>query len=138
VPTRPHARASSTRRAEKPAGPRPRACDGREHKAKQRRSYRRRCSIAPTLLNQQIRSRQDAVPKNLFGACGKIRPLARGDPSGTMRAMTRFRSRSSTVLPAQPGLQPLGVPKLANATICVTLSSWFVGHQTSTSCRCRS
>src|SRR6266403_6162013 len=86
-------------------------------KSRRRSWYRRKRSIAPTLLDYEIRARQYPVAKNLLAASLKIRPLARGlfvifghNASDPLVAVTEFDGFSGS----EPRFKPLGVPKLAH------------------------
>src|SRR5258707_7228335 len=59
-------------------------------------------SIAAALFNHYVRSRQNAFTETFLTQGREIGPIAGGedDPSGTIRAITAPRSRSSTALPA--------------------------------------
>src|SRR6266700_1353489 len=104
-------------------------------KSRRRSWYRRKRSIAPTLLDYEIRSRQYPGAKHLLAPSLKIRPLGRGlfvifghNASDPLVAVTEFDGFPCP----EPCFQALGVPKLAHverrhkqqcATLCGTLSS---------------
>src|ERR1700730_10664632 len=91
-------------------------------------------SIAAALLNNQVRSRQDAITQDFLTHGREIRPIAGlrrrsfGNNAGNhLVSLPEFHGLAGT----QPSLQALGVPKLANVyaghgkdcvTICDTLS----------------
>jgi hypothetical protein len=74
-------------------------------------------SIATTFLNHHIRSRQNAIAKNLLPHGCKIGPTAgrwrrslRNNAGNHLIALAKFHGLAGT----QPRLQPLSVTKLAN------------------------
>src|SRR5271157_2803479 len=85
--------------------------------ARQRSWYRRRCSIATALLDQQICSRQSAHSKDLLPASGKVRPmlgtrlrLRWDDSADHVLALAQFHSFSG----AQPRLQATRITQLTD------------------------
>ena len=92
-------------------------------------------SIATAFFNHDIGSGQNAVAENFLARGREIRPIARlwrrpfgNNAANNLVPLPEFHSLAG----AQPSLQPLGVPELANVyaghekhcvTVCDTLST---------------